>query len=633
MAIQSLVVLAAFLAIASGLGVGVSERIGVRYASKLECYTYSAGLGLAACAYLAFLLGCLGWLNRPAVFVSLGLLAALGLTALRHTDELVKAPAPPVQRSEIRAIQWIAGLLIAGLIGLDLIGALAPDIVWDANSYHLDVAKRWVMAGRMTYIPYSLFSNWPLNLSALYALEMVILKGSTVPQLTHLVMGVLGMLVIFTFVASTCGRTAAAVAAALFYSIPVMSWLTTTAICDLGIAFYVLLALTAVLRGLQQGDKRWLAMGGLGAGIAMGTKLTGLFGLLVLCLLVAWIEASKRKRLGSIATEVGVLVACAIPLALPWYVKSYLQAGNPVFPFAYSVLGGKYWTSTVNERFLSEQFAYMGIGRSTLDYLLLPLRLLVPNHSPYEGPISWMFLGAFGWGLLQRKDKNATYASIFALLSYVIWARFTTQQVRMLLPALGALSIVVGSGLGSVLQQPDLKTVGGLHDKTRLGNITGSLDLRLIVLWLVMLSIVLDATAGAWRERSLTLRSQVSVLLGRTTREQYLKRWFPLSEVLLYANDHLPQDGAILAFNEVRGYLSEREFIWGSPSLQAYVDYDRLRTRAALMQRLEELHVSYILINSENYPPGTVELAPISGDIERIYTQGSVSLYRLSTSQ
>ena len=61
----------------------------------------------------------------------------------------------------------------------------APELVWDAHSYHLDLAKRWVEAGGMTYIPYVFYSNWPLDMSVVYSLEMTLESGSTLPQLTR----------------------------------------------------------------------------------------------------------------------------------------------------------------------------------------------------------------------------------------------------------------------------------------------------------------------------------------------------------------------------------------------------------------------------------------------------------------
>jgi hypothetical protein len=117
------------------------------------------------------------------------------------------------------------------------------------------------------------------------------------------------------------------------------------------------------------------------------------------------------------------------------------------------LFGGTYWTDAVNTRFLVQQFSFMGVQRTPLDYLLLPLRLLIPQHNPYEGPISWLFLAGVLWGFLQWRNRTVLYLTLYAVITFGLWMFYTTQQVRMLLPTLGALSIVLGIGLSSSLSE------------------------------------------------------------------------------------------------------------------------------------------------------------------------------------
>lgn len=608
--IKSLAVFAFLLLIACGLGVRISRWLGVFYASRLECCTFAIGLGMGSFIAVGFALGSLGWLNRWGVLLSLGSMAFIGLPALREVNEISGIVSREDIKSDTRFLEYMALSFLFLLLVLNLIGALVPDTVWDAHSYHLDVPKRWLSAERMVYIPYILFSNWPLNLSVIYAIEMLLIDGSILPQLTHFSLGVLSTLLIYCFVRSRYDSLSASFASIIFYSIPVMTWLSGTAISDLGVSYFTLFAVIAFLRWVEKDDRGWMKMAALGTGLAMGTKLTGLFGLALLGLYIFYKGLSQREPIHRVVYQEILAGVVAGGLALPWYLKSYFQTGNPIFPFGYSLFGGKYWTATVNTRFITSQFAYMGIGRSMADYLLLPLRLLVPHHIPYEGPVSGIFLVGLLWGLAQRRDKTVTYLSAYAVLSFILWTRFTTQQVRMLLPALGVLSVVAGIGIVSL---------------------TKHLKFGKLILSLLMIALIAEGVAGVWRERCLPggLINQVSVVIGRKSREEYLKEHFYLADVLYFANEQLPPGGAILAFNEVRGYLSQHEFIWGHPSLQGYVDYEQLKTRDALRRRLDEIGVEYVLINNTECPTPARELDPIRGDLQLVYRQGEVYLYRL----
>jgi 4-amino-4-deoxy-L-arabinose transferase-like glycosyltransferase len=361
---------------------------------------------------------------------------------------------------------------------------LAPDTIWDANSYHLNVAQQWLLNGRFVYLPDNFYGSWPLNLSVLYAIEMGLLGGSTLPQLTHGGLRVLSVLLIYTYARPRYGSLAATLATLIFYSLPVITWLSGTAISDLGVAYFTLFAVISWLRWIEREERPWLVMAALGTGLTMGTKLTGLFTLALLTIAVFYAGWRKRRPVRVITLNVALVSGAALALALPWYLKSYLQTGNPVFPFGFGLFGGQYWTLDVDRQFLAMQFAFQQVGRSALDLILLPLRLLVPAHAPYEGPISAIFLIGAAWGAVQRRNRTVHYLVVFAGLSFVLWALLTTQPVRMLLPVLGALSIVAGIGLAEVVRRYKRGPA---------------------VVGLIAVLLMIEGAFGVWRERSESL--------------------------------------------------------------------------------------------------------------------------------
>ena len=608
MILESLIVFVFLLLIACGPGVRIARRLNIFYSSWVECLAFTIGMGVACFIGVGFVLGVLGWLSRTSVIISLSVLALISIPALRKLNEIISEAQQHV-RTRIQLIEYAALFFLFALTAVNLLGALAPDTIWDAHSYHLYLPKQWLAAGQMVHIPYNVYSAWPLNLSVIYALEMSLIDGSLLPQLTHFSLGILSTLLIYSYVRPRYGGVAASFASLIFYSIPVMAWLSGTAISDLGVSYFALFSVVGFLHWSESEEPGWLYLAAGGAGLVMGAKLTGLFALALLVTSIFYRGLLRREPARRMVYQASLVSLIAITLALPWYLKSYIQTGNPIFPFGYSLFGGKYWTEAINERYLASQYGYMGIGRSMMDYLLLPLRLLIPNPFPYEGSISWVLLIAPIWGLAQHKDKVAQYLSLYAILSFIFWSLFTTQQVRMLLPALGALSIVAGIGIASVTQ---------------------GLRFRSWILSLLLVALLVEGIWGVWRERSHILSDQLAVAVGAMSRDDYSREHFVLADVFNFANARLPLNGAILAYNEVRGYLSQHEFIWGIPGGQVYVDYDQLKTEDALRRRLDELNVKYILVKDAKAraaPPA--EFDSIKADLQMIYQQNGIQLYRL----
>jgi 4-amino-4-deoxy-L-arabinose transferase-like glycosyltransferase len=120
---------------------------------------------------------------------------------------------------------------------------------------------------------------------------------------------------------------------------PAFLWQMFSAYADLATALYASLGLFALAYAVQEGNRRWLWLSGALMGFALATKYTalltaGLWGLVGLL----WLARAGQAKL--IPTLVGAgLLAGAI--GAPWYIRNYLWTGNPVYPFAYEIFGGK----------------------------------------------------------------------------------------------------------------------------------------------------------------------------------------------------------------------------------------------------------------------------------------------------
>src|SRR5262249_324113 len=120
-------------------------------------------------------------------------------------------------------------------------------------------------------------------------------------------------------------------------------------------------------------------------GIVAGTKILGAvaapcIGLLVVVSRSMPFDGHEFRR-----SLRDVLLWVALPafaLVLPWYIRSFVYTGNPLYPLLYRVFGGPDWSLVLDRQFMSWQQS-IGMGRTAIDYLLLPLRVVLDGGSGY----------------------------------------------------------------------------------------------------------------------------------------------------------------------------------------------------------------------------------------------------------
>ncbi len=301
-------------------------------------------LGLALAIVTAELLGLLGLLTAPALIIA-SIATALGLRISRLPAVAGPAPpAPPVGRlglgiaaaaALLTAVHWAGPVLHS----LD-VGIYRQDSTW----YHLPFAAWFAQTGSVTGLlqtdPLTL-TVWyyPLNSELLHSIGMVVLGNDlTSPLLNFGWMGV-------ALLAAWCvGRPLGLAAATLLGTVVVvdsdmMLVQAGNAPSDI-VALACLLAAVAILvngraaAGAGAAELRRsplaiapgpLAVAGLAAGLAVGTKVTMLVpvGVITVGLLIGGGRDGGGRRaaiwLGGLAATGGL-----------WYLRNLLHAGNPL---------------------------------------------------------------------------------------------------------------------------------------------------------------------------------------------------------------------------------------------------------------------------------------------------------------
>jgi 4-amino-4-deoxy-L-arabinose transferase-like glycosyltransferase len=365
---------------ATGLGLGL-----LRVSRLGECpprwrLLAAAGLGLGATALLVLGLGVLGILYRGVWIGLLIVFAAVGLLQLRS---IKWRNGDGSEGGDDKAwMKWLwLGAMAFGALAL-LAGTMPPGTLWpeegngyDVLEYHLGVPREYLEAGRVSYLPHNIYSNFPFNVEMLYLLAMVLHGEAVGAALTANLLNVmLGMLAVAAvwLAGREYGRGSGVIAGLMAASCPFIVYLSGVAYVENGMLMFAALGVAAMLRAgrlpsrkdarslveetapassrchtdgrISQhhtsrwaGGCRWAALAGVFAGLACGCKYTAIPAVLV-PLGLASLGCGLARRPRNPALPVVFLLAATVTFA-PWLIKNVVMTGNPVFPLARGVFG------------------------------------------------------------------------------------------------------------------------------------------------------------------------------------------------------------------------------------------------------------------------------------------------------
>lgn len=542
------------------LGIGAFFLRSLPTGDLAERATFALPLGLGGIAYTVLALGLLG--QAQAIPLTVGiLLVGLPLAFLGYRS------FPKREKSEQKSAGAL-GIAIALVLGLcalvTLAGALNPPgaLEWDSLSYHLAAPKRYLQQGRIYYIPDDHHSNFPFTLNMLY-LWMLSLGSVSGAKLCHWLCGVLLTLAVYS-----CGaqhfknRTTGALAALIVATTPIVLWESTTAYIDLALALFSFLSFYAVLNAQQ--NPRWLVLSAVLMGLALGTKTTALafWGMGALGLL------ALRLPLRLVVVWAGI----ALLVGLPWYLKTFLYTGDPVYPFGWKLFHGRYWSDAAALGYAKDQAAF-GLGKDPLHLLLAPWNVtmeagLVTPQKPWiftEYVIFGLSPVYLGLGLalpflVTRWEKNVVACLLWGLMISATWF-FMMQQTRYLVPALPAFALVCASGL---LQAGTLARRAG-----------GAL-------------VVLAALWGTYL--ALTQLLAPSPLRALERAETWI-------------NENAPKEAKVALFDETRGFWLARPYVWAQPNhAPGLLPYESYADTDAFLADFKRRGYTYLLQNTENSP-------------------------------
>jgi 4-amino-4-deoxy-L-arabinose transferase-like glycosyltransferase len=218
-------------------------------------------------------------------------------------------------------------VLLGFVFLLDLSWALAPEVQFDALAAHLPVAKVYVEHS-IVLLPYGYVANL-VNL--LFALALS-LQGQIVAKLLVFASSVLTTLSVYSFGRRYFSARVGLWAAALFFSTPLVIWLSSTAYVDAMVAMFLFSTLFAFFRWREDRQRGWLWATGLLTGAAIAAKMNAVLGLPVVGSLILWdlirSHDPARERINALlGYSVGIVLVAAPGIAVAWALS-----GNPFYP-------------------------------------------------------------------------------------------------------------------------------------------------------------------------------------------------------------------------------------------------------------------------------------------------------------
>jgi len=440
-------------------------------------------------------------------------------------------------------------LILAIQIFFNLLGASVLPSGWDSLGEHLAKAKEWNRLHRLVSIPYINFLQWaqPFNVGILYGMALFI-KDAILAQLIHFAFGLLTAAGVYSLGKRYFSQRVGLISAAVFYTVPIVTYMSSTAYVDLGLTFYTFFAFYALVRWVSSGRKGWLLLSAIISGLAIGTKYAGLPLVVILSagiLLGGWF--ARKEKSWRVIRDFLVFLALAGLIGSFWYIRAYFIGAYSIFDMGQGYLLG-FWR--VIRGIWASGFLNLGISQPAfaLD-LSLPKRiiLLCWDVSMYSGrfqgygAIGILFLAFLPLFLFPRFRRSRLIKFVFFYSAgyFILWVTFASVK-RYLVPILPLLGIMTGY---IIAQIPSFNR----FFKT---------TLYTILILAILFQMFYLAPEGLDK-----IYQRILVFSGLKSQEEYILKNEETYAVFRYINENSSPEAKVWVLNFQRTFYCDRPYV------------------------------------------------------------------------
>jgi len=250
------------------LGLAILKLLRIEPGDPVDSLLYRIGTGLGALSYLALGLAALSLYHRDILRMVVLAIFGAGIVYTvyqqRTKQQTLKQDFARISLSVRENKLWV--LVFGFACAIALVGALAPEIEYDALWYHLWLPDQWLQNGSPVDIVREYISLYPLTWELNYGIAMT-LGGPIAAKLLHFSMLLLTSLLVFQITRFAAPKASPWIAVALFVTLPTVLWQATTSYIDLALTFYVGMAIYTLMQYTRKNDFHYLALATIWPGI------------------------------------------------------------------------------------------------------------------------------------------------------------------------------------------------------------------------------------------------------------------------------------------------------------------------------------------------------------------------------
>lgn len=391
---------------------------------------FALGILIGIYSYIIFSLGILGILYRETIFASSLIFIIFAFWFFKKNK--IEIPRINIRKNKFKSLLVL--FLIMALV--NLIGALGPELSFDALWYHLTLPKIFLENGRIEFLPGGLFyySVMPKLGDMLY-IPALAFGNEIFAKLIQWSFGILVSFVIYIISRKYFSEKTSFFAVLIFYGSLVVAWESTVAYIDLIRTFFELMSVWGIINYFETRDKKWILESSVMMGLAISTKMIAFTSLPIFIIFFLIFE---KVKLDAIKNSV-IFVLVAVLVASPWFIFAALNTNNPLYPLFTSYYPAGVGIEILNPKYIIESFFNLFFR---LDDPISPIYIIVL-------PLFFVYFKKIG--------PTLKFISLYSFLALLIWYFVPrTGGGRFILPYLPALSIL-SVGIISAVENENLK--------------------------------------------------------------------------------------------------------------------------------------------------------------------------------